>query len=254
MHIKTISMLLSYSLLAACGGGGGGGGDGKPSTPPPPANSSPVGLWNGTDSIGRTLSAAILDSGEYWAIYSISGNSQVVGGFVQGNYGVVGTKFDSGNLVNFNFEGFGASAGTVSGSFVERKSINLTTAYPNLQGGPLSGTFNTKYDLTPSVAEVAGNYSGQSANVTGPSSAVLTISGDGSVNGSSGGCAYTGIIRPRAAGNVYDVLITFGGAPCLLPGAQVAGIAFYDKDDSFLYAAAVDSGRANGFLLLAQKL
>jgi hypothetical protein len=53
------------------------------------------------------------------------------------------------------------------------------------------------------------------------------VSALGVVNGSgSSGCHYSGFVTPRPSGkNVYNVSLTFAGAPCILAGQQVSGVA-----------------------------
>jgi hypothetical protein len=57
--------------------------------------------------------------------------------------------------------------------------------------------------------------------------ATLTVASNGAIAGiSSLGCSFTGTITPRPSGkNVFNTTLTFGGAPCALPGQSASGIA-----------------------------
>lgn len=252
--MKQFAPIFILAALSACGGGGGSGGDSTIPQPPPVEQKSSNGFWNGTASSARAVSAAFLENGEYWAIYSAQGNSSVIAGFAQGNRTTSGGQITSGNLRDFNFEGAGVIAGTLSGSFTERQSMSLTVSY---QGGfgttTLTAAYGAGYETTPSLSTIAGSYSGQVGTIAGVQFAAFSLAANGAISGSSSGCSFTGTAATHASGNIYDILITFGPAPCSLPNTQVSGVAYYEASTSYLYVALVDSGRNNGALFVGHK-
>jgi hypothetical protein len=56
-------------------------------------------------------------------------------------------------------------------------------------------------------------------------------------------CALTGQVVPRKYSNAYELTMTFGGYPCVFPGAVFSGVAFYREDSRQLQAAVVHPTR-----------
>jgi len=240
--------------LAGCGGGGGGGG--SSATTPPPATVSPAGLWDGTTSTGREITGIVLDTGEYWVLYSSVGNSSVVGGFAQGNGTSTGNQFNSSNFRDFNFEGSGVLAGTSAATVVFQQSFNGKTTYDATpsQQSTYTTTFNADYNGTPSLAAIAGTYTGEIDGAAGAEFTTVSINSAGTVAASgSSGCNSTGTVKPHATGNVYDVLITFGPSPCALPNQSVSGVGYYSAVDKGLVVGLIDSGRNIGAVFIGAK-
>lgn len=234
--------------VSGCGGGGGDGGSSAPAT-------SAEGLWLGTTSNGRTIAGLVLDDGTYWVLYSLVGNSAVIAGAVQGNGTSQSGSFTSSNGKDFNLEGYGVSDVTVSASYVAKQSLNGTILY-TATGDQVAfvSSYDSDYDLTPSLAAVAGTYSGSAATSGGTESATVTISAAGAVSGSSaGGCNFSGSASPRAHGNVYNVSITFAGGACANGTNTVSGVAYFDAPTRQINSAALNSTRTNGFIFVGTK-
>jgi hypothetical protein len=52
---------------------------------------------------------------------------------------------------------------------------------------------------------------------------------------------------------VFNISITFGGAPCLLANQTLSGIAFFDSIDKRLYVATPNPARTDGVLFVGTK-
>ena len=88
--------------------------------------------------------------------------------------------------------------------------------------------------------------------------ATLTMSAGGAVAGTNLGCTFTGTALPRASGkNVFDVSVTFGAAPCALPGQTATGIAITyavaGTAQKQLLVAVQSSTKANGTMFIATR-
>ena len=247
---KKIALVCTF-LLAGCGGGGGG------DLPPRPVGTA-EGLWLGTTNTNRTVTGLVLDDASYLFIYSAVSSPNVAAGFVQGNASSFNGVFSSANARDFNLEGLGILTATISGSYVNRQSLNGTLTYTTAGTTTFTSTFSTNYDTTPTIAAIAGTYSGATAAITGPTPTVdfasMTIASDGTLSGSgSSGCTFTGSATPRTKGNAYVVSLAFGAAPCVFAGQTFTAIGYFDAAKKALYAAAPDSARTSAVFFLGTK-
>ncbi len=240
-------------LLGGCGGGGGGGDSAPPPSVPPPTTAE--GLWLGTTSSGRTVNGLVLDNGEYWVIYSAQNNSAVIAGAVQGTSAASNGNFSSSDARDFNLEGSGIVAATISGSYREKQSFSGIVTYSPTQNSGFSTTYSAGYELTPSLAAVAGTYAGTTATASGTGeSATVVISPAGVITGSSaGGCRYSGTITPRAKGNVYNATVTFAGGVCSNGTNTVTGIGYFDATPKRIYSLGLNTTRTNGYIFVGTK-
>jgi hypothetical protein len=248
---ETIGMVALTLSLVACGGGGSGGGI---LAPPADTSGTAEGLWNGTTGTGRTIDGLVLSDGTYWFIYTAVGNDAVVAGAVQGNGTSSYGKFTSANGIDFNLEGLGINDFSFSGTYTAKSQFGGTITYTGGTTDSVSATYNTDYELTPSLATVTGTYSGQATSGGGVESATVTITSGGAIAGSSAsGCSFTGAAAVHPTGNVYDVTVTFGGGVCLNGTDTVTGVAYYVASSKELISAALNSARTNGFLFAGVK-
>jgi hypothetical protein len=249
---KEILGMAALSLaISSCGGGGGGGGS---SGPPVDTSGTAEGLWNGTTGTGRTIAGLVLDNGGYWFIYTAVGNNTVIAGAVQGNGASSFGKFTSTNGVDFNLEGLGINDFSFSGTYTAKSQIGGTLTYTGGSTNTLSGMYSTDYDLTPSLATVAGTYAGSAATAGGVEAATVTIASGGAITGSSAsGCSFTGAATVHPKGNVYDITVTFNGGICSNRTGTVTGVAYYVASSKELVSAALNSTRSNGFLFIGVK-
>src|SRR5690242_19514706 len=239
---------LNNGLIAAACGGGYGVSDSS-SMPQP---TSAEGFWTGTTSTGRTVGGLVLDDGSYWVFYTTIGNSNVLAGLVQGTGTSHSGSFGSSNTRDFNLEGAGIRAATMSGTYVQKNGFNGTIAYLNGDTGRFTSTYDTYYESAPNMNLVAGNYSGLRADNQTVS---VALGSAGTVSGSfTDGCTFAGSFVPRAKGNVFNVTVTFGGGACSNGTDTVNVVAFYDAATQRLYSAAINSARTNGFIFIGTKL
>lgn len=262
--------LLSLALISIAGCGGGGSGTaassqsngtigGTPAPAPTPAPPPPVataeGLYLGTTSNARTVIGVVLETGSYWVLYSSPNNPTVIAGAVQGTGNSVGGSFSSANARDFNLEGQGINNATVSASYVAKQSLNGVVTYTNtIPTISFTANYSNVYEIVPSVAAIAGTYSGSAAVVSGTEAANVTISTSGALVGrGASGCQFTGVVSPHAIGNIYDVSVTFSGGVCANGTNTVVGIGYFDSASKRLYSAALNSARSNGFIFVGTK-
>ena len=251
MKNTTIALLVLGSLIiTGCGG----------------QYSSAEGLWTGTSNTGRTVNALILSDGSYWVMYSTvnsatanssaaTNNAAVMGGAMQGilteTSGTVVGTFTSADGVDFNQEGQGISAFTMTGSYSTKNTLSGQVSYTaNSQQVTFQATYNKDYDTKPSLATIAATYTGTAGSVAaGSSSGTLTISASGAITGSdNSGCQFTGAVTPHASGNVYNMTITFGGGSCASGTSTDTGIAYYNAAQKNLIGVTLNTARTDSFI------
>lgn len=232
--------------LAGCGGGG------SDSSTPSGSSAPAEGIWIGTTTTARTVTGIVLDNGNFWVLYSAPNNGSIIAGGVQGTASSTNGIFSSQDARDFNLEGAGINTATIAGNYLPKQSLTGTVTYPALnQAVAFSGAYDAAYELTPSLARIAGTYSGTAAVVGSTESATVSISQSGTLSGmGSSGCPFTGTVAPRIKGNVYDVVVTFGGGVCSNGNSTVTGIGYFDAGLNRLYSAGVNSTRSNGFIFV----
>lgn len=235
------TMTQSAGLQGACSGHGG--------------LATAEGLYTGIGSTGRAGTGIIFDDGSYYFLYSAQNNPSIIAGAVVGFGTSSNGSFASTNARDINLEGLGLLSGTVSGSYAYKKSFSGFATYPALnQTVTVTGSYSAEYEVTPTLAAVAGTYSGRVGHPRGAESATITVTSSGAISGrGSSGCVVTGNLTPRVKGNAYTTRITFGGAPCLLPGATLTGASYFDRTTKRLYAVGLTSARDNGMIFAGSK-
>lgn len=242
-----LSALAAAAFLAGCGGGGGG------DATPVVETRSATGLWTGTTSTNRSVTGVVLADGTYYVLYSGVGAPLVIGGVVQGTGSVNGSTFSSSNGRDFNLEGAGVLPANVSATVNTKQSLNGAVGYSNGGSTSFTSTYDANFEQAPTLAAIAGTYSGNVAFSLGVDSATVTVSSAGAISGGSNGCAITGTVAPRADGNAYNMALTFGAAPCYFAGQTFNGIAYYNAGAKRLYAAAPNGARTDGVLFVGVK-
>jgi hypothetical protein len=226
------------------------------STAQPPSSNgsgSPAGLWAGSTNTGRTVTGLVLSDGTYYVLYSAAGNASSIAGVIQGTGTTSASSFTSFNARDFNLEGLGVSSGSVHTSFVVKQSLTGTVAYSQGTSVSFTATYDGDWATTPTLARLAGSYSGQVALSQGVQGAVVTVSATGAVTGAANGCSMTGMATPRSDGNAYDITIRFGASPCFFANQSLSGIAYLRASTGRLYAAAANAGRTDGVLFTGAK-
>lgn len=197
-----------------------------------------------------------MDDGTYYVLYSTLADPSVIGGIVQGHGTSNNGSFTSTDARDFNLEGEGVLDATVSASYAVRQSFNGTVMYTAGGATTFATAYDPAYELTPSLAALAGTYTGAVAFSLGVENATVQVSDSGVITGTGeSGCTLTGTASPRTSGNVFNLSITFGGAPCYFAGQTLTGIAYYDDDPIVkrLYAAAPNATRTDGVLFVGEK-
>jgi hypothetical protein len=196
----------------------------------------------------------VLDDGNYYVLYSAIGNTNAIAGVVQGTGTSTAGTFSSTDARDFNLEGAGVLPATITATYVAKQSLNGAVSYTPSGSSSFSSTYSANYDLAPSLATLAGTFTGQVASSAGAEDAVVTISSAGVISGvGASGCVVSGSALPRARGNVFNVALTFGGAPCLFANQTLAGIAYFDAAAKRLYSAAPNVARTDGVLFVGVK-
>lgn len=259
-NYAALAGLTTSMLLAACGGGGGDSGDTTPvstapvtSPAPTPVTTSAEGVYQGTATNGLTQFSLVLETGDLYVLYGKTVNSVFgVSGFLRGSGKSSSGAFTASDVREYAPGNTGITY-ALNGTYVAGSSLNGT-----LTGGATSTTFtgaaltNTNYSYTTpaKLADVAGAwtlYDLAGAKVS------LSVAADGKFTGTSGSCAVTGTLAPRASGkNVFDFTLVFGAAPCALPGQSASGAALYFTIGAQhqLIAAGTDASRANGTAII----
>lgn len=257
--MKRCSVIASLALVSwgvcACGGGGGGGGTTTtPTTPTTPTTSTATvahGLWTGTTSSRRALTALVFDDGSYHLFYAGADNPTTVAGVIQGSGSGVDGGFASTDGWDFNLEGKGIRATSVSASVVAGQSFS-----GSLAGGEtvtFNATYDTAFDTAASLAGLAGSFGGPLASASGETLVVsLDVAGDGMLGGDGNGCVLAGSAQPHAGTSAWDVMIAFSADTCPLAGQSFAGVAHADAEGK-LRLAAVDGGRSDAVLFLGTR-
>jgi hypothetical protein len=193
-------------------------------TPPPTAE----GVYGGTLTGGTysDFQALVLENGDFWSLYgNDTGSIFYVYGFVQGSGASSNGSFTSSNIRDYGF--YPALSGTLASTYnSSAKTISGTLSAQGgtvqFSGGPVPGSLYD-YNTAATLSSVSGNWSAMSS--TG-GSVSINIAANGSLTTSESGCTGAGSISPRPSGkNVFNVSVTFGPAPCLLPNQTATGIA-----------------------------
>ena len=232
----------------ACGGGYG---DRDLSSLPQHTAPSAEGRWTGATPTGRVVSALVLDDGSYWLFYTARGNPDVLAGLVQGTGTSHSGSFGSSNTRDFNIEGAGIHAATMSGGYVPNKSFQARIAYFTGDTESFTSTYDANSEVATNLNVVAGTYAGLRAD---NHTVTVTVESAGTLSGhSTDGCAFAGTLSPRAKGNVFHTSVTFGGGACRQGTETVTGVAFYEAATHRLYGAALNHVRTTSFIFLGMK-
>lgn len=245
-HMKRRIAVVAVSLiLGACGGGGSEDSAGGSSGP----SGSAEGFWSGTLASGVAVSAAILENGETWGVYT---SGTLIVGALHGQTTSSGTTL-SGSGTAFDVANRSSSRGTYSGTFTPKSTIRINSS----DGGVFSGTYDTEYDRPAVLSSVTGSFTGQ--GVSGNSavqSIPLSIAADGTVTAlGTQGCSAAGSLVPRPSGkNIFNVSVTFTGTNCALGnGTVTTGVGYYDMDTKRLLVLALNAAKTDGFIYIGSK-
>jgi hypothetical protein len=221
---------MGAALLTACGGGGDGDGD--------ISAQRAAGVWTGTTDTNRNVTALTLSDGRYYVIYDRVGTPGTTGGLIAGTgENFLAANYASANAIDYGFEALPGpvDAATVVGSLEPGQSFNAASTHrSNGTGFVFNTTFDTDFYTVPTLATIAGAYTGTVTfslgarpNATFPAPVVFNVDANGAVTSDINGCLITGQLAPRSDGNIYDLSITFGGGLCAYPGQTFTGVGYY---------------------------
>jgi hypothetical protein len=236
----------SIVLLCALSGCGGGGSD-SGFTP-----TSAAGLYESSGGSTPAFEILVLDSGRTYAIYGMNATTPVpAGGVIVANVATSATTFTAGDVHDFNLSSHTLSTGTAAGSFAARASISGTASYSSGTSAAFGGTYNASYEQPATLAQLSGNYGGETADLGATQAAAVTVNAAGLIAGTStGGCSYAGVATPHGAGNVFDVTMTFQSG-CTESGNTLRGHAFVSHN--VLYLVVFNGDLSHGVLFAGVK-
>ena len=242
---STLVAVAAACTLAACGGGGDGGS----------AATSPFavqGGWQGTASTGEVVQAIVLEDGTLWAIAGpSSGSSFYPTDLFQGTLQASNGTLSSSNLRGYDFATGVSISGSIAGTYVAGTSMTMTATPTGSTavGVNVSAVATADYDYSQpaQLATLAGSWPGFFSSLE---SGTVNIQSNGTFTTTTSlGCQINGAATARASGrNVFNVSLTFGAAPCNLPGASGSGIAVITRSGttSQLTVAVTTADRAYG--------
>lgn len=238
------------------GGDSGGDGDTGGTTPPPTAAGAAEGLWRGTTDTGRQFVGLVFENGTHYFFYSTVADPDTWVGVVQGQGALQDTAFTSTDALDFQFE-------VEPGAIVD-VDLSATPGSTSLIGNVVPGgggayTFSladdADYANPPSLAALAGQYSGTVMTLLGGETATVTIGSDGVISGEGASdCRVEGQASVHADGNAYHFTLGFEGSACDYTNAETfAGIAYLDTASGQLMAAAPNAARDAGVLFVGER-
>ncbi len=232
----------------ACGGGYS---ESDVSSLSQPTTTSAEDRWMGATATGRTVAGLVLDDGSYLLFYTARDNPNILAGLVQGTGTSHSGSFGSSSTRDFNMEGAGIRAATMSGSYVPSKCFDGTIAYVTGETESFTSTSYVDSESALNMSLVAGNYAGLRADYH---TVTVTVDSAGTLSGhATDGCTVAGTLSPRGKGNVFHTSVTFGGGDCREGTETLTGVAFYDAATNQLYIAALNSARTSIYLFLGTK-
>jgi hypothetical protein len=279
MHVlKSTSLIAavvsSMLMLSACGGGGsskpassntaGTSASGSPQAAPPPVAlpTTTVSLvFDGriTDT-NQPVTTLLQADGSYFQVYS---DTTVVGapaGVILGAGALSNGSFSSANALDLNLVGTGAQTpvqANVTATYREGQSFNGTVTYANSAKAPaaFSGAYNNTYSTLPTLASLAGVYTGSIATKDVREDNIkLTVASDGTLTGQiSCGCTITASLAPRSDRTSYVATLAFTGGDHPLSNKSIGGNVYLDAVKKRLYIIGKLGGTGDGAIFVGTK-
>jgi hypothetical protein len=220
------------------------------------SNASAEGAYGGTltGSPFSNFVMVILEDQTFWQAYG----RPLVGPIAESGF-IEGTGMSTSSTHTFtstDAADFGlvpTAPATITATYTSAPSITGSIVYDTATvlftgASPIAGT-NYAYGTPAQIASVLGTWALVSnAGIATP----VNISASGTLTGvDASGCGLTGSIGPRPSGkNVFDVTLTFAGAPCTVPNTSMNGIALampLTTGKVELLLMAIDSTRTFGY-------
>lgn len=229
---------LGVTLIAALAGcGGGGGDDGQPNTGNPPASAA-AGFYGHTTAGDEDQLTMVFEDGSYYILLTgddLGAATMIIGKGEARNGSFTSTdgrRYDAGPTVPL----------TVSASYVSKQSFNGTaTSTSPAKTSTFTGTYDAAYDRTPQLSAMAGTYTGITGSRLFLEDATVVVNASGSVTGTGqSGCKLSGTVKPKAAGNAFDITYTFGASPCAAANQTFNGVALAEDGELLAITTSTD--------------
>jgi hypothetical protein len=219
-------------------------------TTAPVDTSTAKGIGTGATNLNESAFALVLDDGRFEFVYAKGGTSDdinVVIGTASTNGGTLSSADSTSYPIAQTAEATGfAAPASVTGTIVPGGNLNFTVASP-VSTRSFAGSFVQGSDQAPSLADLAGSYSGATGHVGGRRDASMTIDAAGNVRGSNDAlCAFVGTVTPRPAVRAFDWTIHANNLNCIFGRGPISGILYYDQTTGRLHAFAPFQDSAGG--------
>jgi len=226
-------------------------------TPVPAGGASKAeGIWTGTTDLAETARAIVLDDGTYYILYSRP-NSATDAGVFQGTADTDDGNFVSGDGRNFPIPATSEQFGTATPVSVDGSHAPQGTMQIVVTGTKGTRTFTASYvagsGQPPSLAAVAGYYTGYSGHVDGRQQASFTVTADGKFGGTNPVRAFSGTITPRATVNAFDWTVSALAGSCIFGLGPISGIFYYDAAAQRIHGFAPFDARQDEFFVVGTK-
>lgn len=203
--------LFSAFALAGCGGGGSGNGSGDniatPNTPPV-SSTTPLtrdGFYDGSTNSSQTVTGVVLADNFFFLLYSQPNAPNTILGAAFGAGNSLNGSFSS-HAQNIKLDGTTQSV-TLTASYDPKKTFNGSLTYPDTTVS-FTTNYNSAYETTPTLAVLAGEYTGTISTALKHEALTLTVDNAGHMPGPLlCDCNVSAVAEPLTTGNAYSVMI-----------------------------------------------
>ncbi|MEM6486255.1 MAG: hypothetical protein AAF662_14875 [Pseudomonadota bacterium] len=208
------------------------------------------GLWVGTTDRNQTLLIIVLADGTYYLFYSFAGVPDEIQGVIQGNSITEGSTFTSSDARDFELATDGFISAEISAQVTPQQLFEGSIAYNDGSKVDFLASYNSDYEIVPSLGLLQGDYSGIVVFDEGEAATDLRFNANGTVSGSALGCQFSGTVSTRPIGSVYDFSLRFGGSPCPDANQTFEGLLYFDIRTGALLAVLPNRMRTDGYFFL----
>jgi hypothetical protein len=249
------TVLCIAAILCGCGGGSSTG-----PTPTLTMTSVPQGLYSGTTSAGGTMAGGtmaglVLPDGSFYFLYTAPGNTNLIGGAIQGSMSALDGTFLSVAAKDVDLLGWGVLTTAIQGTYTIKQRLAGTVNFLSMnQSVGFDSVYSSQYEVPASLAAIAGTYVGNAGTPAGSESTTISVSAAGAVAGvGASGCTFSGVASPIPNANAFQISMTMGGAPCAEPNTVLTGAAFYEASTRRLFGVGMTASRDNGAVFAGTK-
>jgi len=224
--------LASSMLLAACGGGDSDSNATAlaaliPAPTPPTPTAEGFYATTTTNAAGYDIATVVLENNEFYIIYVNSRTYDL--GMVYGAGTPRSGSFSASGATDYNFATLTKSPATLSATYAAKTSFNGSVS-GQVRTISFAASYDPLYEKPASLANVAGIYALVTASGSGDTPARMSLAPSGAMTGTfpvgTGTCKFNGTLAPRPSGkNVFNMNVTYQGAPCPLGTSTASGIA-----------------------------